>query len=169
MKKCPLRSEELLVEEKYYKPDLEITDRFQAYSAELLRVSIAGVAAVGFFYEKLEKFLDFTQHFWGFFTVKKILIGSLISLATSSALALAHRYLSSDSMAYHLNHIRLAQAAESEEGDKVRRECLSTRARHERKWRNRFLRTCEILLGASAVTLAAGAFCLVIGFAYGLK
>jgi hypothetical protein len=167
MKKCPLKSDELPVEEKYYKPDLEISDGFQAYSAELLRVSLAGVAAVGFFYEKLDKFLNFAQPVWAGFTVKKMLIGSLMSLATSSASALVHRYLSSDSMAYHLNYIRLDQAAKSAVGE--RKKCLDNEASRERKWRNRFFKICEILLGASAITLAVGAFCLVIGFGYGLK
>src|SRR5690242_15344849 len=123
---CPLKPDELLVEDKYYKPDLEISDRFQSYSAELLRVSLAGVAAVGFFYDKLNQFLNFTQQFWGNFTVKGMLILSLISLATSSALALVHRYLSSDSMAYHLTFIRLARAAESEK-ETARKDCLEAR------------------------------------------
>jgi uncharacterized membrane protein YfcA len=165
---CTLKPDELPVEDKYYKPDLEISDRFQAYSAELLRVSLAGVAAIGFFFDKLSQFLNFPQQFWGNFTVKGILILSLISLATSSALALLHRYLSSDSMAYHLTFIRLARAAESE-NDENRKKCLKARARTEKKWRDRFFSACEILLGASAFALGIGAFCLVIGFAYGLK
>jgi len=165
---CRLKPDELPVEDKYYKPDLEISDRFQSYSAELLRVSLAGVAAVGFFYDKLNQFLDFQQRVWGNLTVKGMLILSLISLATASALALAHRYLSSDSMSYHLTFIRLARAAESE-NIQDRKDCLRARARGERKWRNRFFNTCKILLGGSAFALGVGAFCLVIGFAYGLK
>lgn len=167
-KDCPLKPDELPVEDKYFKPDLEISDRFQAYSAELLRVSLAGVAAVGFFFDKLVQFLNFQQQLWGNFTVKGMLILSLIFLAASSALALAHRYLSSDGMSYHLTFIRLARAAESEK-DNDRKDCLKARAGRERKWRNRFFNACEILLGASALALGIGAFCLVISFAYGLK
>ena len=167
--KCFLTPEELPVEEKYYKPDLEISDRFQAYSAELLRVSLAGVVIVGYFYEKLYLFLDFKQSFWNYFTVRDALIWSLLFLASSSALALAHRYFTSNSMSYHLSYIRYEVAAQNENSDTCRKESLHEKANIEKGWRYRNLKGCERLLSASATALGLGTFCLVLGFAYGLR
>jgi hypothetical protein len=39
---------EIALDEKYYKPDLEVTDRYQTFSTEMLRLSLLGIAALGF-------------------------------------------------------------------------------------------------------------------------
>ena len=37
------------VDENRYKPDLELMDRYTAFSAELVRLSLLGIAGLGFY------------------------------------------------------------------------------------------------------------------------
>jgi hypothetical protein len=41
------------LEEREYRAELELVDRYQAFVAELLRLSLAGIAVFGFLYEYL--------------------------------------------------------------------------------------------------------------------
>ncbi len=84
-----------------YDTDFALLDRYQAFSAEILRLSLAGFAAVGLFLNINAKDAA------GGAIAKAVLYGlgsriflvtTLILLALSAAAALAHRYFSSDSM-----------------------------------------------------------------------
>src|SRR5215211_33117 len=54
--KDPLRDPDIAfgeLEEVRYKAELELVDRYQSFVAELLRLSLAGIAVFGFLYEYL--------------------------------------------------------------------------------------------------------------------
>lgn len=101
--------------EDRYKADLALLDRYQMFSAEILRLSLAGLAAVGFF-------LNIGEKAAGARVIaallcngvpKVLLIASIVLFALSSACALGHRGVSSDSLYYDLKIARGSIEAEN--------------------------------------------------------
>jgi hypothetical protein len=96
------------IPESKYKPDLELLGSYQAFSAEILRLSLAGLVAVGFLLslnekavgqKKIEALLDAE-------VPRHLLLVSITLFALASAVALIHRGASSDSMHFHLKILR---------------------------------------------------------------
>lgn len=101
-----------------FEHDLTVCDRYQNFSAELLRLSLAGIGAVGFMvtsiflskdliFDKSEAKHPIYQKLAESNGFKLLIIYSLISLGTAALAALIHRFVSSDSMAYTLSYLRL--------------------------------------------------------------
>jgi hypothetical protein len=147
-----------------FEADLEVLDRFQAFSAELLRISLLGIAGIGFFVSNIllrdrnqtngqAAFSDAPS----LYRVRFYLLASLICLGISAGCALLHRYFSSDSIAIHLQSLRmdLRQAA----GDLERAERI-------RKKRGRQFWISGKMLGVSAILLWLGS--LLLGYAFSL-
>ena len=93
------------ISDKTFVHDVVISDRYQTFSAELLRLSLLGITAIGFLIVNIllkdQLVVVHRQVFVGFLTA------SLLCLGLSSAGALFHRWLSSDSLAEHLLLLRL--------------------------------------------------------------
>lgn len=95
------------VEDAKYKSELEIFDRWQSFSVELLRLSLLGIAIFGFLYQQV--FADFD-------TVKNpnVPIGLIKSLsqvsvalfAASTVCALFYRYGSTEAMLHYIRGLR---------------------------------------------------------------
>ena len=95
------------IEESMYKSELDIFDRWQSFSVELLRLSLLGIAIFGFLYQQV--FADFDP-------VKKpnVPIGLIKSLskvsvalfAASTVCALLYRYGSTEAMLHYLRGLR---------------------------------------------------------------
>ena len=164
-----LYSEELKVDESLYKSDLAVTEKYQAFSSELLRISLIGIAAIGFFYEKLSTNILFEKQLLFSITIKEVLIVSLVLLATSSAFALAHRYYSSDCIAYMISTLRYTNAAQNESLGKERQSHFMTESKKERKIRNKLFKLCKYFLAISAIAMALGAFGIVVSFSFGIN
>lgn len=135
------------------KHDWTLLDRYQAFSAELLRMSLAGIAAVGFLVtalagkESLLKIpeLPMTSQ-WG-------MAVSLVAFGLSAGTALAHRFLSADSMACHISLLRMRLRG--------RAKTEVAREKAARDWR---LKSSGALLLISGSFLSVGAFALVVAF-----
>jgi hypothetical protein len=87
--------------------DMKLMERYQNFSAELLRIALLGITAIGFVASRTlslarteERIPPLPQH------PKLLLIGALILLAISAGAALVHRYFSADSMACHIKAMR---------------------------------------------------------------
>jgi hypothetical protein len=88
------------VSDELLKWDIEVLDRYQAFSSELLRISLLAIPSLGFLLTHfflyhddrifLNAFKDGRVGFWACF--------ALFSFGVSAAFALLHRYISSDSM-----------------------------------------------------------------------
>lgn len=93
---------QIQVPDRTFSEDLQLSDRYQNFSAELLRLSLLGIAAIGFLVANI-LFKDSSQslkladiatgQFKGFLSV------SLVSLGLPDAGTLLHRYFSTDSLA----------------------------------------------------------------------
>src|SRR6267143_5936820 len=141
--------------------DLLVLDRYQSFSAELLRLSLAGIAGVGFLI--VDTSLKIPSNKPAF---QYSLYGSLICLGLSAAFALLHRYFSTDSISYHLNllrrDIRQASATKSESGKDIKGD--AERAEEEKHGRRKRLKWSELVIYLSGAFLWLGAIALVVFF-----
>jgi hypothetical protein len=145
--------------ERTFEHDLAISDRYQQFSAELLRLALLGITAIAFLItnillravpgsdQTVEPILPLHKGFKPFITA------TLICLGISVALALLHRYFSSDSMAAHLRSLRLE--LRQAQGD-------TEKAEQERRKRGIGFTTSFWLLVTSGIFLWLGAVALII-------
>jgi hypothetical protein len=145
--------------DKTFEHDLAVSDRFQSFSAELLRLALLGIAAIGFLVTNII-FKDAARPSAS--TVpprplpsefKVYLSVSLVCLGLSAAFALVHRYIGSDSVAYHLAYLRrgIRQAADDSKRAEEERQGRDWRFR----WSGRLLFISGLLLWLGAISLAA--------------
>jgi hypothetical protein len=134
------------IEEKQYKVEVELADRYQGFTAELVRLSLLGITVFGFLYKEV---------FWGFNPnehpnvqiddVKKIASWSIFLFGICTLLALVFRYFSAESTRYYIEGLRFLEAGKQDD------------ARLKLKWRNRAVIICVVSKAGAAVCLAAGA------------
>jgi hypothetical protein len=131
--------------EEAYKSDIQLLDRYQAYSAELLRLSLAGLGVVGFLVSN--KLI--TQQ-----PVRILLTIGIISFGISSGCALGYRYLSSDGVHHLMKAAMLSNRKNPDEG-RIKYESEQMKGKYKRSWD---------YLRASCVSLALGALAVAAGF-----
>lgn len=155
--------------ESDFDDQLAVLDRYQAYSAEQLRLALLGVAAIGFLITSAVGTTDPSgERVVSLATgdVKFLLCLALAALGVSAAASLLHRYFSTDSMAYHLAYERLKKAKPTDERDI---DSIEAQQENERRVRNRALRYSRIAVLTGATALCAGAVLLVAAFIFALQ
>jgi len=148
------------IEDKITQPDFLLADKYQLYSSELLRLSLAGIAVFGFLIQYL-KLIDSTR------TVK-ILVGlSVVSLIISAGFALAHRYFSTDSIAYLIAYLRSDTLLNNDKKSFAEEQkfLLEYQRFEELKNYRKLLKRCDKFLKISIVALITGIVFLTIGLA----
>jgi hypothetical protein len=141
--------------ERTFEHDVAIGDRFQNFSIELLRLSLAGIGAVGFLVVntvlaektggRVELLLTKTVFGAGIFV-------SLLFFGFAAAFALAHRYIGTESQSVHLEHLRLLETNADAEADEKKED------------RDLFFRWSGRLLLYSGISLWLGALMLIFSF-----
>jgi hypothetical protein len=129
------------IEEANYKSELEIFDRWQSFSVELLRLSLLGIAIFGFLYQQV--FANFDSHKNPNVPIALIKFLSQVSVAlfaASTVCALLYRYGSTEAMLHYLRGLRNPLAVKSELESRI--------------W---WLSKCLIFKILSAVCLGVGA------------
>ena len=107
---------EISVPAEYFQVDLELLDRYQAFSSELLRLALAGVAVIGFLITSIignERFAVVDQLSW----FKILAFASAVMLCLSAAASLGHRYFATDGVYYHIKAVRLRLRTKLPSGD----------------------------------------------------
>lgn len=145
------------IEEGEYKGDLELLDRYVGFSAEIVRLSLLGLAAIGFY---LKEFVaqkeppPGIEENW-FFTLLGF-SGLLLALAVGCGLL--HRYYATDGLASHLKALRLSSDSDPEERAKAPAEnsLRTSRYRLSRRW-----------LVSSECAAASGV--AILGIAFGVQ
>lgn len=138
--------------EKTIEHDLALLQRFQEFSAELLRIALIGISVIGFALSRIlipengHPVLTLSTQ------TKCLLIIALVALGTSAAAALAHRYFAVDGVAWHLQAMRRRERGLAEDQNKARDES------HTGAWRFKW---AERSIRLSATSLALGAAFLV--------
>ena len=138
--------------------DFAISEGYQSFSGELLRLALLGIAGIGFLLVQLDPGTKETPSVIraNLGTIQVPLYVALLCFALCSATALAHRYCSADGLACHVKYLRLRLTGLRDEDESVMR---------ERLWRKRLWTMGTWLLASAAVTLAVGAGALACAFA----
>jgi len=137
--------------------DVAVNDRHQSFSAELLRLALLGVGAVGYVAGMILSGAGSTGSRVTIGTPAKwLVLMASASFGLSAASALSLRYLSSDLLAFQLRIVRLRMRGGPDD---------PTVADSEEVRRNRRLKATRPLLVASSGCLALGA-CLFIVFLF---
>ncbi len=115
--------------EDSYKVDFQILDRYQRYSAELLRLSLLGIAGYGFLVKDLVfvNQQNINRFQYGLIESRWLLIIGTIMLGLSAACALGHRGMSTDATACMIAFIRVTDTTHPELLD-------PDKAEKERRW-----------------------------------
>lgn len=139
--------------ERTIEHDLAIQGRYQEFSAELLRISLIGMGAIGFALSKTV-FLDKAAHRPELSDTLLIIVAvALFSFGISAASALIHRFSSVDSVSWHIQSLR--RGLRNEAGDaKTAAQDGQTRYRQFRRSRTA-LRISATALGVASCALAA--------------
>lgn len=146
------------LEEKNYKGHLELLDRYVAFSSELVRMSLLGLAAIGFY---LKEFVaspnaPITDPI-GWFNLLLGFAGFLLAIAV--ACGLLHRYYATDGFAFHLNALRLSvQGGSADEEEKE-----ASQGTEQYQLAHSWLVSCECAVGAGIGVLGV-AFSVRFGF-----
>lgn len=141
------------IPEEGLKHDWALLDRYQAFSAELVHASLAGIAAVGFLVTALAG-KDSLLNIAGVPSISRWGIAvTLLALGLAAAAALAHRFVSSDSMACHISLLRMQLRAKP-----------TFDIEAERAQRNRRFKQSGALLSVSSWLLGIGALALAVAF-----
>ena len=143
------------VDEKVYRVDLELQDRYTAYSAEILRLALLGIAGYGF----LLKDLVYAEHAPATMVQRAhevwyLLIGGVLCLGISAVFALQHRVYATDCVACVTAFVRKNACGRAEEADA------------DRAALRRNLKRAAVFLRLSALLLALGAGWVVAAFCY---
>lgn len=143
------------LEEKKYKGHLELLDRYVAFSSELVRMSLLGLAAIGFY---LKEFVASgnapieTPVTW--FNLLLGFAGLLLAIAV--ACGLLHRYYATDGLSYHLNALRLS-------GESERAQTEGSKGTMQYKLSHGWLVSCECAV-AAGIGILGMAFSVRFGF-----
>lgn len=151
-----------------YEVDLAVLDRYQAFSAELLRLALLGLAGYGFLITKIALVTIDSAGTLGFLNSllagKHFLAVGVISLAFAAMCALGHRYFSTDSIAHHIRRLRLHLRCETLDAGDQKSELMAV-AQHESESLRKDLNRCRWLLVGSSSFLVLGTVCVALSFA----
>jgi hypothetical protein len=134
--------------ENCLKAEQALVEKYQAFSAELLRLSLLGIGVTGVVLEKLPKVFPYDS--------RKFIALSIMCFGISSCAAIAHRYLSSETLRFFVWGMRWKSAGDLYKSNR----CL--------RQRDKVVVVCVWAKGLSAATLAAGAVSLAIAFCVAL-
>jgi hypothetical protein len=143
----------LAIPEDRYKADIDLHDRSLNFSAELVRLALAGIAVVGFLIANAPD--DRATTIFGDGLLRGAISIALVALAGASAFALLHRFYAGGAAFHHLQVIKLLSLNDP---------AFEGRLKEEMEERTiLFMRSHKFLIGAS-VLLIAGALSLGLAF-----
>jgi hypothetical protein len=115
------------IEEKTYQAELALLDRYQTFSAEILRIALLGLAAFGYLFKEMLLKIDWKQASCLPRVSKVLMSFSIAMFGVSAACALAHRFFSTEAARFFFYALRLEKSfAKSED------QALDEEARCER-------------------------------------
>jgi hypothetical protein len=141
------------VPEERYRADIDLHDRSLAFSAELLRLTLAGITVVGFV---VAQFPEPTRRIvFDDSVIKGLLAGSLVAFAVSAGFALLHRFYAGGAAFHHLEVIKLLLLDDAAHEDRLEHALTQRTALFLRCHRFLTLASGLLILGAA---LVGGAF-----------
>jgi hypothetical protein len=157
---------DLELEEKVYKPDFEITEKFQGFSKELVRISLLGLTVYGFLIKMAADEPGDKRLFLQAIRDHNLLAtAGIIAFASSAACALMHGFLATKCLQHQLVISRYFGRLEGDRWDddakKEFREIIQSQQTAQRsvlRWGTRFLliATTALISGSIMVGLCSG-------------
>ncbi|WP_400190491.1 hypothetical protein [Hymenobacter sp. B81] len=162
------------VDENNFKADFNVLEKYQAFSSEILRLSLLGLAVYGFLLTNIVfKVTQGTTFVFlkSFLDSKLVFIIGAIALIAAAFCALGHRYYSTDCMTHFIRRLRLMKKlaelqglTNSENGARAVIEDLEEKVDCEDQSFERDLRKCKWLLIFSGLSFIMGVFFVMLGF-----
>lgn len=150
------------IPEECYKADAELLGQYQSYSAELLRLSLLGIAAIGFLLKDVALGDKTKADFLGQVVGNAwLVIGAAVALLLSAGAALAHRIASAEAFACMLLFLRCTDPGHPAALDAKRADQERGQFRTELRWASRYLIASAWFLGLGVLFLVA-AFVVVL-------
>ena len=147
----PKHTIEYEIAECRYKPDVALLEKYHGFSTEILRLALLILAAIGVLLgPNLVLLAKGTSKPW--------LLIAVVASGLSSAFALAHRYVSTEALAYEMSFLRGTTRALEFPTD----EDLASRQVHEHIWLIRMLKLSTRCLFLAAAGLIGGAVAITI-------
>jgi hypothetical protein len=144
------------LEENQYKAEIELADRYQSFTAELLRLSLLGIAVFGFLYKEIFLNLESTANLLipcgSIGTVKSFAGNSILSFGVCALFSLIFRYFSTESTRLYLEALRFQIS-----GDRNKAELKLKR----RIW---VVRVCIASKAGAVIGLSSGAVFVALMF-----
>ena len=147
---------DLQLDENVYKPDFQITDKFQAFSKELARISLLGLGAYGFLIKLAadkpgsEFLLALQKNRW-------LALCGVASFALSAACALLHGFMSTQCLGHQLVISRYFGRLEGNRWDDRHKEDFRAEIKRQQKEQRAILIKGNHCLLVATVALIAGA------------
>ncbi len=162
--------ESLDVGEERYRADFEILDRYQNFSAELLRLSLLALAGYGFLMSDVvfgvRKNAETGDLLFlpAFHERAGLLVSGAVLLGLCALTSLAHRYFSTDCMSHHIRRVRLIKRNLTEE-DVRKQGVRDAEIGKEASLLHADFALCRWLLILSGSLLGLGALCFATAVA----
>lgn len=148
-------------------PDLQVVDRYQSFSSELLRLSLLGITGYGFLIANIVLKATTTAEQYvllGPWTVWTLIIGA-VALGLSAATALGHRYFSTDCLTHFVRRLRATKRSAALAEGTAEHAILVQTVNQEQRSLEKDVEFCRWLLIASSLFLVLGAACVALAFA----
>jgi hypothetical protein len=134
-----------------YRAELELVDRYQSFVAELLRLSLAGIAVFGFLYK-------ITFEAGATMGVAKVPAAlGILAFSISAASALVFRFFAAEGARFYIEALRFTRAYADGAQKQLARKRLDIR--------DKKIRICRTSKAIAAVTLALGGVLEAAAFA----
>jgi hypothetical protein len=137
--------------------DFTMLERYQGFSAELLRLALLGISAIGFGVSKVvfpdKSGLSIPEG------TKIFLALALLAFCVAAASSLLHRYASADSMSWHLQAMR--RYAKGDAGEIARADAEARQRFKKFKMSKAALAAASLSLGIGAASLALAVWQLI--------
>jgi len=145
------------LDENRYKAELDLVDRYQLFVAEMLRLSLGGLAIFGFIYEKMfsPTFLNSTAHLAT--QAKNAAAAGVLLFSLCAASALVFRYFATEGARYYIEALRFAPSPTATD---VPRSSKSLQIRRKR------IKICKISKALSVASLGLGGVFIAASFCF---
>jgi len=160
---------EIAIPKDVYDIDLVVLDRYQSFSAELLRLALLGLAGYGFLVGnivfKVQAKDGALPYMNAFISSWPLLVVGVLTLALAAMMALGHRYFATDSLTQQVRRLRLRKRLDDLKEQEAERERLEQIIAHESQSLMSDLNRCRWLLLGASIFLLIGATGVALSFA----
>jgi|ERR1017187_97678 hypothetical protein len=154
---------DLELDEKMYKPDFEITEKFQGFSKELVRISLLGLGVYGFLIKLGTEEKGTAQKFLMALQQHKFLAGTgVAAFALCAGCALFHGYETARCLAYQLIIARYLNRLEGDRWSPQDKDRFRDVIKEKQRCQKGVVKVGTVLLFTATTSLVVGAVLVAV-------